>query len=69
MKYEETVMKTSLEAVWDFEKFKLDQAEVSFKAGVYEMIETYKSHNPESYKKHKTWWDCIGGIITDREPS
>ena len=33
MKYEETVMKTSLEAVWDFEKFKLDQAKVSFKAG------------------------------------
>ncbi len=77
-KWEDTVMKPQelirlpddefRETNTDIEKSLEAQAEISFKAGIYEMIETYKSHNPESYKKYKAWWDCIGGIITDREP-
>ena len=33
MGFEDTVLGTTQDAIWDFEKFKLDQAEASFKAG------------------------------------
>ncbi len=38
MNAKDTVLGVAQDAVWDFEKLKLDQAEVSFKAGVRDVI-------------------------------
>ena len=45
MKYEDTVMKTAIGAVWDFEKFKLDQAEITWGRAIKEVVDwIYEKH-------------------------
>lgn len=44
MKAEDTVLKTIEDTVWNFEKLKLDQAKISFKAGTKEVVEWIYNH-------------------------
>jgi len=35
------------------------QAQISFKAGMGEVVERYKRDNPSYYRKYKTYWDLL----------
>lgn len=45
MEAKDTILGVAQDAIWDFEKFKLDQAEVSFRAGIKEVVEWIKEHS------------------------
>lgn len=52
MKSKDTVLGTIKEAIWDFEFFKEQQAEVSFKAGIQEVIDFIGQPFEHNYFRH-----------------
>ena len=55
MKAEDTVLGTVQDAIWDFDLFKLQQAKISFPAGIKEVVDWLEIH-----------WD-IRHDVTDRD--